>query len=168
MIHVKVNVSVYPTEDPDRVMVALKHMFAFEEGMVRREAKRETVQLKLDMAVHYEVEVTRLVLDAEDRVCLEKLRAMFREEYIEECARAVLFDSKHVVEGNMYRLSFRLHKQAAFMGKVHFSELHESPLGPINVDITTDEPVAFIDWFAPREAASKGAPVEESDTGRIG
>ncbi len=153
MIHVRINTSTYPTEDPDRVMAALKNVFAFDESQVQRETKMETVQLKLDMMARYEVEATRLVLELDGRDCLEKLRDMFKNESIEECARAVLFDSKHPIEGNAFRLSFRLNKQAAFMGKVHFSELHESPLGPINVDITTDDPVPLIDWLAPRETA---------------
>jgi predicted RNA binding protein with dsRBD fold (UPF0201 family) len=151
MIHVRINTSTYPTEDPDRVMAALKNMFEFDESQIQRETKMETVQLKLDMMARYEVEVTRLVLELDGKDCLEKLRGMFKNESIEECARAVLFDSKHPVEGNTFRLSFKLHKQAAFLGKVHFSELHESPLGPINVDITIDDPVPFIDWLAPRE-----------------
>ncbi len=151
MIHVKINTSIYPTEDPDRVMAALKNMFVFDESQIQREMRMENVQLKLDMMARYEVAVTRLVLEFDGRNCLEKLRGMFKNESIEECARAVLFDSKHPVEGNAFRLSFRLHKQAALLGKVHFSELHESPLGPINVDITTDDPIPFIDWFTPRE-----------------
>jgi uncharacterized protein len=155
MIHVRINTSIYPTEDPDRVMAALKNMFVFDENQIQRETKAETVQLKLDMMARYEVDVTRLVLEADGRACLEKLRELFKTEYIEECARSVLFTSKHAVEGDVFRLSFRLHKQAAFMGKVHFSELHESPLGPINVDITTDEPLPTIDWLAPRDTTPK-------------
>ncbi len=151
MIHVRINTSIYPTEDPERVMAALKNMFVFDENKVQRETKAEAVQLKLDVMVRYDVEVTRVVIEIEGKDCLEKLKEAFKNESIEECARAVLFGSRHRVEGDNVRLSFRLHKQAAFMGKVHFSELHESPLGPINVDITTDEPVPFIDWLAPRE-----------------
>ncbi|MBN2151061.1 MAG: hypothetical protein JW839_06440 [Candidatus Lokiarchaeota archaeon] len=166
MIHVRINTSIYPTEDPERVMAALRHMFTFEEGHVLRETKAETVQLKLDVMVRYDVEVTRVVLELDGRECLEKLKDMFKDESIEECARAVLFGSRHTVEDGQVRLTFRLHKQAAFMGKVHFSELHESPLGPINVDITTDEPVRFIDWFAPREGPPSKVHAGDGGAGR--
>ena len=165
MIHVRINTSIYPTEDPARVMAALKNMFVFDESQVQREAKLESVQLKLDVMVRYEVEVTRLVLEVEGRACLEKLRSMFRDEHIEECARSLLFSSKRLADGNAFHLSFRLHKQAAFIGKVHFSELHESPLGPINVDITTDDPVPFIDWLTPREAPPTKKPAKHGKSG---
>nr|MDO8085303.1 RNA-binding domain-containing protein [Candidatus Sigynarchaeum springense] len=152
MNRVRINTSIYPTEDAERVMAALKNMFVFDDKQVQRENKVESVQLKLNVTVRYDVEVTRVVIEIEGKECLEKLKGAFKNDFIEECARSVLFSSKHLIEGNTYRLSFRLHKQAAYMGKVHFSELHESPLGPINIDITTDEPVAFIDWLAPRES----------------
>lgn len=166
MIRVKINASVYPTEDPDRVMAALKNMFSFEESQVHRETRVETVQLKIDMMVRYNVEVTRLVLEFDSKDCLEPLKRMFKDEHIEECARSVLYSSKHGVDGHAFRLSFRVHKQAALMGKVHFSELHESPLGPINVDITTAEPDTFIDWIAPREILPEKKPEKKSGTGK--
>ena len=150
MNHVRINTSIYATEDPDRVMVALHNMFTFNDADVVKENRSETVALKLDVSVRFEVEVIRVVLELDDTACLAKLKVKLNENSIEECARSILYQSRSHVEGNTIRLSFKLHKQAAFMGLVHFSEMHESPLGPINVDITTDDVDGFINWLAPR------------------
>nr|MDO8110351.1 RNA-binding domain-containing protein [Candidatus Sigynarchaeota archaeon] len=152
----RINTSIYPTEDPGRVMAALKKMFVFSDAQVQQERKTEVVSLKIDVSIRYEVEVTRVVIETNDRLCLEKLQGLFRDEYIQECARSVLYSSRTRVEGNATKVSFKLHKQAAYIGVVHFSELHESPLGPINVDIITDDFEEFVNWFAPRETMAKG------------
>jgi predicted RNA binding protein with dsRBD fold (UPF0201 family) len=168
MIHVRINTSIYPTEDPGRVLAALDKMFGIDPAIMQKETRVETVQLKLDMKMKYDVTVTRVVVECEGTACLEKLRSLFKNENIEECARAVLYDSRGTLDGGLFRLAFRLHKQAAFMGKVHFSELHESPLGPINVDITTDAFDSFIDWFAPRISADAGTVTKKDRASKHG
>ena len=46
-------------------------------------------------------------------------------------------------------ISFCLNKQVAFAGHVSFSEEQaESPLGPIRVNIETDNAEQLIDWLA--------------------
>jgi hypothetical protein len=46
-------------------------------------------------------------------------------------------------------ISFYLNKQVAFSGHVSFSEeTAESPLGPIKVNVETDNPEQLIDWLA--------------------
>jgi predicted RNA binding protein with dsRBD fold (UPF0201 family) len=51
------------------------------------------------------------------------------------------------VEGN--RIVFFLNKQAAYAGHVSFSAPEgESPLGPIQVILETEDPEQLIDWLA--------------------
>lgn len=75
---------------------------------------------------------------------LFKLRNLLRNDRIRDASRRLLFKS---IRGNM--ISFYLNKQVAFVGHISFSEESaESPLGPIRVNIETDNPEQLIDWLA--------------------
>ncbi len=75
---------------------------------------------------------------------LYKLRNLLRNDRIRDASRRLLFKS---IRGNM--ISFYLNKQVAFVGHISFSEESaESPLGPIRVNIETDNPEQLIDWLA--------------------
>ncbi len=75
---------------------------------------------------------------------LVKLRNLLRNDRIRDASRRLLFKS---IRGNM--ISFYLNKQVAFVGHISFSEESaESPLGPIRVNIETDNPEQLIDWLA--------------------
>ena len=75
---------------------------------------------------------------------LFNLRNMLRNDRIRDASRKLLFKS---TRGNM--ISFCLNKQVAFAGHVSFSEeTAESPLGPIKVNIETDNPQQLIEWLA--------------------
>lgn len=75
---------------------------------------------------------------------LVKLRNMLRNDRIRDAARKALF---HSIRGNS--ISFCLNKQVAFAGHVSFSEeTAESPLGPIRVTITSDNPRQLVEWLA--------------------
>jgi predicted RNA binding protein with dsRBD fold (UPF0201 family) len=75
---------------------------------------------------------------------LLKLRILFHNDRIRDASRRLLFKS---IRGNM--ISFYLNKQVAFVGHISFSEeSSESPLGPIRVNIETDNPEQLIDWLA--------------------
>ena len=150
MIHVRINTSIYATEDADRVMAALHKMFVFNHDDVVEESRTEMVTLKIDPSIQYEVTVTRIILEFDSTACLAKLRSKIGDKYIQECARSILYDSKTHLDAETWRVSFKLHKQAAFMDVLHFAEMHESPLGPINVDVTSDDIDSFINWFSPR------------------
>ncbi|HME55181.1 MAG TPA: RNA-binding domain-containing protein [Candidatus Lokiarchaeia archaeon] len=157
MIHVRINTSIYATEDADRVLTAMKKMFIFNQADVVEEPKTELVTLKIDPGIQYEVNVTRIILEFDDTACLSKLQTKIHDNYIQECARSILYDSKTHLDGETFRVSFKIHKQAAFMDVLHFTEMHESPLGPINVDVTSDDIDGFIDWIAPRESREQDA-----------
>ena len=75
---------------------------------------------------------------------LFKLRNLLRNDRIRDASRRMLFKS---IRGNM--ISFYLNKQVTFVGHISFSEeSSESPLGPIRVNIETDDPEQLIDWLA--------------------
>jgi len=81
---------------------------------------------------------------AKGQESLIKLRNMLRNDRIRDAARRYLFKS---IRGNM--ISFCLNKQVAFCGHISFSEqTAESPLGPIKVNIETDNAEQLIDWLA--------------------
>lgn len=150
MIHIRINTSIYATEDAERVIASLRKMFIFNQDDIVEEPRTELVTLKIDPGIQYEVNVTRVILEFDSTACLSKLRTKIHDNYIQECARSILYDSKTHLDDEMYRVSFKIHKQAAFMDVLHFTEMHESPLGPINVDIMSDDIDGFIDWLAPR------------------
>jgi predicted RNA binding protein with dsRBD fold (UPF0201 family) len=83
-------------------------------------------------------------LAAEGRESLERFRMILQRDRIRAAARAQLFRG---MEGN--RIVVFLNKQAAYAGHASFSAPEgESPLGPIRVQIETDDAVGLIDWLA--------------------
>ena len=89
-----------------------------------------------------------LTAEASGQDSLVKLRSLLRTDRIRDAARKALF---HSIRGNT--ISFCLNKQAAFAGHISFSEeTAESPLGPIRVTITSDNPRQLIEWLAEKTA----------------
>jgi uncharacterized protein len=81
---------------------------------------------------------------AKGQESLIKLRNMLHNDRIRDASRRLLFKS---IRGTMITLC--LNKQVAFSAHVSFSEERaESPLGPIRVNIETDNPEQLIDWLA--------------------
>lgn len=74
---------------------------------------------------------------------LEKFRLILSRDRIRAAARGVLF--RQMVNG---RIVVFLNKQVAFAGHVSFCEpLGESPLGPIRVEIESEDSTGVIDWL---------------------
>jgi predicted RNA binding protein with dsRBD fold (UPF0201 family) len=85
-----------------------------------------------------------LIAVAKGQDSLFKLRNLLCNDRIRDASRRLFFKS---IRGNM--ISFYLNKQVAFVGHISFSEeSSESPLGPIRVNIETDDPEQLIDWLA--------------------
>jgi len=96
------------------------------------------------IAVKPAVKGSSLTAVAKGQNSMLKLRNMLRNDRIRDASRRLLFKS---IRGNM--ISFCLNKQVAFAGHVSFSEqTAESPLGPIRVNIETDNTEQLIDWLA--------------------
>ncbi|MBI4416114.1 MAG: coaE operon protein [Euryarchaeota archaeon] len=117
MPHVRVEVPVYPTESVAKVKLACLNLFP-------------------DLAFREERDA--LVGEA---ASLEKFRELVRNQKIRDTARDVLIKGR---QGNL--TSFRLSKQAAFVGRVNFAA--PAPLGDIHVTVEDEDLDALIDYVA--------------------
>jgi hypothetical protein len=123
---VSVDADVYPTEDPEKVLKAVKAIFpsiSFEVKWLDSSARIE------GSAEGYEV--------------LENLKRLLKERRIRAAARSIL---KSSIQGDA--LVFYLNKQAAYAGKASFTEpFVESPLPPIRVRIKAPDLEELINWL---------------------
>jgi predicted RNA binding protein with dsRBD fold (UPF0201 family) len=128
-IYLSVEVEVNPTEDPDKVRVAVTKVLG--------EIKFKIIE---------ENDGTHLVGSGEGLQALSQFYELLRRERILDAARRIFFKGLH---GDT--ISFYLNKQVAYVGHVSFSQSEgESPLGPISVMIQCDQPRQLIDWLAPK------------------
>jgi predicted RNA binding protein with dsRBD fold (UPF0201 family) len=128
-VTVRVEADVNPTESEEKVKQAIENVF----GDISTQTKPSRGG---DL----------LVAEAKGLEALEKLQNLLRRERIRSAARPVLFEG---TDGKT--ISFCLNKQVAYAGHISFSEeVAESPLGPIRVKITCENPREIIDWLAPR------------------
>ncbi|MCG2887894.1 MAG: hypothetical protein L7H21_02465 [Sulfolobales archaeon] len=139
MPRVIAEVLVWPSEDRNKVIQALNNVFEYDELTEEREG--------------YAV---KLIAVSNSLKGLQKLHKMLREERILDSAR------KHLLNGlESDKLVFMLNKQVAFVGKVVFADSdRESPLGPIKITVESKNPLAVVDWLAPKTA--KGVPLWEN------
>ena len=94
----------------------------------------------------------KVILDGKNQPSLERFRMILQRDRIRAAARSVL---RRSVEGN--RIVFYLNKQAAYAGHVSFSAPEgESPLGPIQVIVETENPDQLIDWLAGQREERRG------------
>jgi len=126
-VTVHVEAEINPTESEDKVKTAVTNVLG-NASVTTKPFRKESI----------------LNADAKGQDSLLKLRNLLRNDRIRDAARRVLF---HSIRGNA--ISFCLNKQVAFAGHISFSEeTAESPLGPIRVTITTDNPRQLIEWLA--------------------
>ena len=128
MDEIEVQAHIQPTEDMERVRLAIENIFG---TTLEREVCREGAVLKCK---------------AKDRENLVRLRTILQRERIRDAARKVFLAG---LRGNT--ITFFLNKQVAYAGHVSFcEESAESSLGPIRVKINTENPLKLVDWIAPR------------------
>jgi predicted RNA binding protein with dsRBD fold (UPF0201 family) len=124
---VHVEAEINPTESEEKVKQAVENIFGsmpFQSKPLRKGGL--------------------LVADVQGQETLGKLCNLLRRERIRSAARAVFFEGI-----DKKTISFCLNKQVAFAGHVSFSkEVGESPLGPIKVEITCENPRQLIGWLA--------------------
>jgi predicted RNA binding protein with dsRBD fold (UPF0201 family) len=126
-VTVFVEAEIYPTESEDNVKAAVNNILGDAVITIKPSVKCST-----------------LTAIARGQNSLLNLRNMLCNDRIRDASRRLLFKS---IRGTM--ISFYLNKQVAFSGHVSFSEeTAESPLGPIKVNIETDNPEQLIDWLA--------------------
>ena len=128
-VTVNIEVEVNKTEDTEKIKQAVQNIF----GAVTFDAKPKTWgQL--------------LKAQTSGTQGLTKLANMLKRAQILAAARKVLRSGADETS-----ITFYLNKQVAYAGHVSFSEqTAESPLGPIKIQIITDNPRQLIDWIAPR------------------
>lgn len=135
---VAVEAEVRPTEDRDKVLRALLRII--EPESVREERLGDTIYL---------------IAEAGRVSSLSKLYYMLRSERILDAARSAM--KKGLEPG---RLTFYLHKQALYVGRLSFvSSDHESPLGAVKIVVEHEDPHSVVDWLAP--PTSRGRPLYE-------
>ncbi|MCL2143685.1 MAG: hypothetical protein FWH44_05470 [Methanomassiliicoccaceae archaeon] len=117
---VKVTCPVFPSEDPEKVKKAVMNIFPDIEPILD------------DNMMTGETE------------SLEHFAEQMRKQRILDTARSVLMKGRR---GN--KTTFRMNKQAAFAGKISFTE-ERTVLGTISVTISADEITGFIEEFAPK------------------
>jgi predicted RNA binding protein with dsRBD fold (UPF0201 family) len=126
---VRVEAEINPTESEAKVQRAVENIIG-----------------NLSMTVKPGYMGGELLAEARGQDSLVKFRNLLRSDRIRDAARRALFHGIH--EGT---IGFCLNKQVAFAGHVSFSEeVAESPLGPIKVTISCDDPRGMVDWLAPR------------------
>jgi predicted RNA binding protein with dsRBD fold (UPF0201 family) len=127
MIRIQVEVPVYPTEDPEKVRRALSNIVF---GMSFSE--------RVEGGVKY------LTGISEEINTLSQMKKRLKDQAGSASAGEAL--SRSIKEESKVR--FYLNKQAAFMGILHFCEnKNESPLGPIMVEVESDNIKSTIDYI---------------------
>ncbi|MEM1556684.1 MAG: RNA-binding domain-containing protein [Candidatus Bathyarchaeia archaeon] len=130
-VEILVEADVNPTEDADKVKVALQKVLG-----------------NIDLELVGEGDYKKLIGRANGLEALSHFYWLLRRERILDAARTVLLRGVH---GN--KIIFYLNKQVAYVGHISFSQPYgESPLGPIRVEIQCDNPQNLINWLAPKTA----------------
>ncbi|MEZ0290528.1 MAG: RNA-binding domain-containing protein [Sulfolobales archaeon] len=124
------------TEDQEKVVRALKNLFDLEKIEIVESGRFYKV-------IGYSDQVSSL----------KRFRERIWSQRILDTARSIMLSS---LSNN--RIEFKLHKQAAYTGRVSFvDDERESSLGAIRVVIETSNPNELIDWIAPK--TSRGRPL---------
>lgn len=127
MDEIVVQTMINPTEDLAKVKHAIENIFG------------SALEIKIP------AEGAKLIAKTKDLGNLAKLRELLRRERIRDAARKLLLKK---VRGKT--ITFFLNKQVAYAGHVSFcEEFAESPLGPLRIQIKTDDPLKLINWIAP-------------------
>ncbi|MBU4536000.1 MAG: hypothetical protein KKF16_09355 [Euryarchaeota archaeon] len=115
----KVYTPVNPTEDPVKVEKAITNIF--KPGKLEIGPSHITLHAGIDS--------------------LFKLKEDLEQRKIRSCARSVM-------EVKENKISFILSKQAALVDVVNLLE-SKSPLGELEIEITTSDVEGLLDWLAP-------------------
>ena len=132
MIELHISTKLYPTEDRENIISLFNLFYDFSNVKINEE-NSEHVRI--------------IEASAEGRKSLNFLFQQIRRQRTVEAVRKQVLRRMDL---NHQKVTFYLHKQAAVVGQIHFCELAgESPLGPIIVTVSTEDPVWFVDWLTP-------------------
>jgi predicted RNA binding protein with dsRBD fold (UPF0201 family) len=116
----RVEAEIKPTEDSEKVLKALRNLFP---------------------SLNFSQSGRILAGESDDLSSLQTMKELLRKQAIRDAARAHLLS--RIFEN---KLEFMLNKQAAFCGRVNFTD-GESPLGPIKVCIETENPKEIVQYL---------------------
>jgi len=117
---IRISCPVFPSEDPDRVRLAVLNIFPDAEPNV----EEDVITAEVPEMGHFGEQI--------------------RRQRILDTARSVL------IKGiNGRRSTLHMNKQAAYVGKISFVD-ERTVLGTIKVTIESDDIISFIDALAPR------------------
>jgi len=126
-VTVTIETEVNPTEDEEKVKATVNNVLG-NASITIKPAHKGSI----------------LVAEAKGQESLTNLRKLLCQDRIRDAARKLLFKS---IRGNM--INFYLNKQVAFAGHISFSEeTAESPLGPLQFTIETENPRQLVEWLA--------------------
>lgn len=136
MIELEIETPVHPTESREKVKKALKTIVDTEY----------TLSEKDDQNI--------LHGKAQGLQSVSRIYQRLRDQLIVESARKIM---RRSITGDT--VVFYLHKQAAFVGKIHFCLPEaESPMGSIKVSIRSPNIEELVDWLSPKTV--DGKPLE--------
>ena len=134
-VKVEVEAEVYPTEDLEKVRIALLNLFPD----LNFEMKQSDGFKKI------------LIGNSSEKDSLRNLKQLIMSERIRDAARSTIFS-------NMLNDSvvFFLNKQVAYADHISFCmPKGESPLGPIKITLKSNKLQQLIDWLAPSSKSVK-------------
>jgi len=123
-LSVQLAASVSPSEDPERVLAAMRNVLGGCEYRVERSPDS-------------------IVLSSDSIRCLQKVQDQLRDRRVRDAARRLLLRGQ---DGETLRLLLNRQAAAAGVIVVCSSEL-ESPLGPLFLEVQTHDPQGVIDWL---------------------
>jgi predicted RNA binding protein with dsRBD fold (UPF0201 family) len=127
--NLRVEAEVNPTEDPLRVQSAIIKLFEPLEFQTKTVGERVVI-----------------TAESSEPEPLAKFGLLLQKERIRSVARRILY--RGLTDNTIV---FFLNKQVAYAGHISFCEpFAESPLGPIRVEIDSNDPMELIEWLAPR------------------
>jgi predicted RNA binding protein with dsRBD fold (UPF0201 family) len=121
---VELRASVAPSEDPQKVLAAMRHVMG-------------------DCDYSVDEAEGSIRLSSSSQRCLQKLHDQLRDRHVRDAARRLML---RLLEGDT--LSLMLNRQAAAAGVLALcTTATESPLGPLRLEIESDAPLKLIDWL---------------------
>ena len=133
-IDVHIEVIINPTEDLEKVKLAVENIFG-------------AVNFKVDSRTWGQL----LTAEIQRIEGLTKLYDLLNREQIHTAARKIFLSGM-----NEKSVKFYLNKQVAYAGHISFcQQTGESPLGPIKVQIRSNNPREVIEWLTPQISRRK-------------
>jgi uncharacterized protein len=125
-ITIHIEAEINPTETEPKVREAIEKMFGPMNTQIKPQRKGSLIQA-----------------DTSNQDALTRFHNLLQREHIRAAARTVLLKGM-----DRKTLSFCLNKQVAYAGHISFSqEQSESPLGPIRIEIRSENPKEIIEYL---------------------